>query len=414
MALTIFFSWQSDRPKREGRNFIDKCLQEAIKNVSLEIEFQEAMRGQIEMDSDTKTVPGSPKIFPTILKKIEKATIFVPDLTFVAMRPNNHPVPNPNVLIEYGYALKALGEYRIIAVMNAAYGAPSRDTMPFDLIEHRNPITYNLPESADDATRTAQCEQLIKIFEVALKTFFESDEYRDSLPKPAPVAYREPKEGRARFRAKGEPIGLRSDPFARITGGPQGKLFLTGGPSMWLRVGPQFPSGKPHKVKEIERHATKLAVLPFYDPGGSIGGMQGPDGSGFYDAEGPEPTSRLVYAFTDSEVWSINNINLSLLPDLILFEEEKLVQSLDPCVDFLKGLGIPGPYHWVAGVEGVLNRYLRQDAFGRKSGTCQIDLIESEGFFKAGDDPKAVLEPFFEEVYDKCGLDRPVMTVTSQ
>ncbi|MGO9574374.1 MAG: hypothetical protein ACLPTQ_08605, partial [Terriglobales bacterium] len=76
MALTVFFSWQSDRPKREGRNFIEKCLREAVKNISLEIEFQEAMRGEIEIDSDTKTVPGSPKIFPTILKKIEKATIF--------------------------------------------------------------------------------------------------------------------------------------------------------------------------------------------------------------------------------------------------------------------------------------------------------------------------------------------------
>src|SRR5260370_10061637 len=176
MALTVFFSWKSDRPKREGRNFIEKCLREAVKNISLEIEFQEAMRGEIEIDSDTKTVPGSPKIFPTILKKIEKATIFVPDLTFVAMRPNNHPVPNPNVLIEYGYALKALGEHRIVAVMNAAYVAPSRDTMPFDLIENRNPITYNFPENAADATRTAQHEQRTKIFELALKTVFDSDD----------------------------------------------------------------------------------------------------------------------------------------------------------------------------------------------------------------------------------------------
>ncbi len=51
---------------------------------------------------------------------------------------------------------------------------------------------------------------------------------------------------------------------------------------------------------------------------------------------------------------------------------------------------------------------------GPAPATCQVDLIESEGLFKAGDNPKAVLEPFFEEVYDKCGLDRPAMPVASQ
>jgi hypothetical protein len=78
------------------------------------------------------------------------------------MRPNNHPVPNPNVFIEYGYALKTLGEHRIMSVMNSAYGAPSRDTMPFDLIEHRHPITYHLPEDADDARRKLQSDHLTK------------------------------------------------------------------------------------------------------------------------------------------------------------------------------------------------------------------------------------------------------------
>jgi hypothetical protein len=57
------------------------------------------VRDGIEVDSDTKKTPGSPRIFQTILNKIQKATLFVPDLTFIALRPNNHPVPNPNVLI---------------------------------------------------------------------------------------------------------------------------------------------------------------------------------------------------------------------------------------------------------------------------------------------------------------------------
>jgi hypothetical protein len=147
---------------------------------------------------------------------------------------------------------------------------------------------------------------------------------------------------------------------------------------------------------------------------GAIGGVRGRDGYGYYDADGPDPTSRLVYAFTDGEVWSINTIYLAIRPDLILLEEERVAKSLDQCVDFLKGLGIAGPYRWVAGLEGVLDRHLRVDAFGRKSGLCQEEIIESEGFFKAGDNAQQVLEPFFESLFDKCGLDRPIKASVSQ
>jgi hypothetical protein len=156
--------------------------------------------------------------------------------------------------------------------------------MPFDLIEHRHPITYELREDADDATRKVQRDQLTKMFESALKTYFESDEYKESLPRPVPVAYREPQDRRARFRAKGDAIGIRDSAFGLIPGTPEGKLFLTEGPSMWVRVGAKSP-GKPNKVKEIERQATRIAALPFYQPG-VIGRVRGSDGYGFYDNDG--------------------------------------------------------------------------------------------------------------------------------
>jgi len=407
MSATVFFSWQSDHPTREGRNFIQKCLQDALKNLSRDIEFQQAVREDLQVDSDTTNVPGSPKIFQTILNKVQKATIFVPDFTFVATRPNGHPVPNPNVLIEYGYALKCLGEHQIVAVMNVAHGAPQRDTMPFDLMEHRYPILYDLPKEADDQTRNFQRAELTKKFESALRTFFESDEYKHSLPTVAPIAYREPKEGKARFREKGDPIGVRTNVLAHIIGAREDKVFLKEGPSMWLRVGPQSPIAKALKIKDIETHANRLALLPFYEPGGSIGGVRGPDGCGFFNEFGAEPTPSLVYVFTDGEVWSINTFYLAVKRDLIYFEEQKIVKSLQDCVAFLSGLGIPGPYRWVAGFEGIRERYLRENIFGMKSGLCQLDVIESEGTFRAGDDAQLTIEPFFEKVFDQCGVDRP-------
>jgi hypothetical protein len=407
MRSTIFFSWQSDRPSGEGRNFIEECLQAALKNLSYDVEFQGAVRGGVEVESDVKNTPGTPRIFQTILNKIQRATLFVPDFTFVATRANGDPTPNPNVLIEYGYALKCIGENRIVSVMNSAYGAPSRETMPFDLIEHQHPITYSLAENADEAARKSEGDRLTKAFESALKIFFESDEYRNTLPKPEPIAYREPKDGRARFRRKGDPIGVRSDVFAHLTGAPQDKVFLSEGPSMWFRVGPQSPPLKPHKITELEAHVTKLALLPFYEPGSSFGGVRGADGCGFYNNVGPEATPSLVYVFSDGEVWAINTMYLSIRPDLIFFDEDRIVKSLEQCVDFLKGLGISGPYRLIAGLEGILDRHLQEDTFRRKRGLCLVDVIEWEGSFKTGDSAKARLEPFFEEVFERCGLTRP-------
>jgi hypothetical protein len=178
MSRTVFFSWQDDRAKKEGRNLIERALEIAVSRIAKDTKVEEAVRDGLEVDKDTKGVPGSPPIFPTILDKIDRAAIFVPDLTFVGTRPDGRATPNPNVLIEYGWALKSLGYFSIVPVMNEAHGAPTRQSLPFDLASFRFPITYNVPDAADDATRRAEREQLAKSFEAALKGVFESTEFR--------------------------------------------------------------------------------------------------------------------------------------------------------------------------------------------------------------------------------------------
>jgi hypothetical protein len=79
------------------------------------------------VDRDTQGVPGVPPIVDTIFDKIDGATIFVPDLTFVAKRIDGRPTPNHNVLVEYGWALKALRYARIVPVMNLAFGQPTKE-----------------------------------------------------------------------------------------------------------------------------------------------------------------------------------------------------------------------------------------------------------------------------------------------
>ncbi|SFS07679.1 hypothetical protein SAMN05421771_1372 [Granulicella pectinivorans] len=154
----------------------------------MDMDVIESQRPSLEADRDTKGVPGSPPIFETILSKIKAAEIFVADLTFIGKRDNdNRLVSNPNVLIEYGFALNALGDARIIGIMNAAYGEPSDETMPFNLKGRRFPMHYCVPEDASDDDVRATRKTFTKELAGALRTILESPAYKASertLRKP--------------------------------------------------------------------------------------------------------------------------------------------------------------------------------------------------------------------------------------
>lgn len=120
MTTSIFFSWQSDTPTKIGRNFLRKALEEACEEIVAESSISEALRDELVVDSDTKVEAGQPPIADTIFKKIDAAAVFVADVTFTAKRVDGRPTPNPNVLIEYGWALKSLGHSRVISIMNDA------------------------------------------------------------------------------------------------------------------------------------------------------------------------------------------------------------------------------------------------------------------------------------------------------
>src|SRR6266852_2456028 len=177
MPTTIFFSWQIDRPTKEGRNLVERALERAISRIGEDTEIEEAVR-ELVVDRDTKGVPGSPPIVDTIFRKIDQAAVFVPDLTFVGKRLDGRPTPNPNVLIEYGWALRSLGHSRIIPVMNAAFGEPSGVTMPFDMAHLRRPIVYTCPDDANGETCRQQREILANELRNAIQTILASAEFK--------------------------------------------------------------------------------------------------------------------------------------------------------------------------------------------------------------------------------------------
>jgi hypothetical protein len=161
MASMVFYSWQLDTPPATGRNFLRAALEDACRALGRDPKIEESHR-ELTVDSDTQDVAGHPPVVDTILKKIDAASVFVADLTFVAERRDGGRLPNPNVLIEYGWALKALTHERIVLVMNTAYGDPSGEALPFDLRASRWPFQYHLPSDATAEIKAEVKRSVIK------------------------------------------------------------------------------------------------------------------------------------------------------------------------------------------------------------------------------------------------------------
>lgn len=62
---------------------------------------------RVRIDADTEGVLGHVPVTDKILKKIATCVAFVPDLTFVGVMEAGKLLPNSNVMLEYGYALRA-------------------------------------------------------------------------------------------------------------------------------------------------------------------------------------------------------------------------------------------------------------------------------------------------------------------
>ncbi len=129
MARTIFYSWQNDLEKKTHRNFIENCLKAALRSL------EKDARIYMEYDRDTNGVNGSPDITTTIFDKIDKSVLFVCDVSIINSDYNGRKTPNPNVLMELGYAANKLGWDRIICLFDINTG--TIEELPFDLRQKR-------------------------------------------------------------------------------------------------------------------------------------------------------------------------------------------------------------------------------------------------------------------------------------
>lgn len=141
MKFSIFYSWQSDLPSKTNRYFIEDSIKKALKEINKD------NRVIACIDRDTKDELGSPDIRDSIFQKINHSKFFICDLSLTESK-----LPNPNVLIELGYAIKALGWNKILCLFNIQTG--NIEELPFD-INHNRVTPYN-PDSENEKKRISE------------------------------------------------------------------------------------------------------------------------------------------------------------------------------------------------------------------------------------------------------------------
>jgi hypothetical protein len=194
MSWTVFYAWQSDLPNATNRGLIERALQSALASLSDDGTLVEDPR----LDRDTAGVAGSPDIEHTIFDKIASAAVFVCDVSIITPPGAERATPNPNVLVELGYALRALGAERVVMVMNTAFGTP--ESLPFD-IRRKRVLTYALPPDADSkaSERTRLAERLTEA--LRLSRAVAAPAAVPAVPKPAAVFIEAIRSGGATLRA---------------------------------------------------------------------------------------------------------------------------------------------------------------------------------------------------------------------
>ena len=170
MNTMVFYSWQSDLPSKTNRGLIEDALGDAVKalqgEASMTVEPVErdaknvpaspAVLGEIVIERDADNLPGSPDISGAIFDKINRCAAFVADVSLIHKRceafkegAEGRRTPNPNVLVELGYAVKVLGWDRVILVCNIAYGPV--ESLPFDIRQRKMSLYRSSPEDTERA-----------------------------------------------------------------------------------------------------------------------------------------------------------------------------------------------------------------------------------------------------------------------
>lgn len=447
MAFKVFYAWQSDRPNNLCRGLIRRALDDAATKLNAALEIEDANR-QVEIDQDTQGVSGSPPIAETILDKIRTCDAFIADLTLIPSGEGNRASPNPNVLIEYGYALHALGDQRIIGVLNNAFG--SLDDLPFDLRHKKWPIRYQAGDDGDSdeakkqrrEARDGLTTDLVSAIRAVVRTFAdEKDSGLDSEP-PMALPAELPLPGNAAvaevIQSLGEPaapilpivatgypwddglVGIREGWSREVIGY---EVRLLDGPSIFMQLKPRSLGAQLSNVEtgKIVREAL-LPLAGYRADGWSC--ARNRHGFAAFTTLPNDPSTAVSASLLlrDREIYGIDRYHLQLHryrdevqePCIPTTAVEEIL--IDGFVSYLKVarecLGLSPPFDVIAGLDGVAGYRLAVDPKNFDSARFAGHIFDNSvaqtakvsGFEQ---DPFEVLLPLFKDIYDAASVERP-------
>jgi hypothetical protein len=299
----IFWSWQSDYSPKTCRHFIRDALADAVAQVAEEIGVDDADRPEI--DHDTKGERGMADIAATILNKIADAAVFVADLTPIAKSPDGKWLPNPNVMIELGWAMHRPGWERVIGILNMASGAKVED-LPFD-IRQRRVVTFVLSEAADKPTRAAIRLKLVKELKEVLRT--NLGERAEDLAVAATIDGVAPKADNYSIWASAGDTLTHNDAFG---GAGRETIAIPDVPRAFMRIIPaDWKNGAP-SVSDVAK-LNQLESVEAPSDGGNSGNF-GATAEGYVrywitdrQESGDPSTTNMTMFFTDTgEFWMLH------------------------------------------------------------------------------------------------------------
>lgn len=394
MAPTIFYSWQSDSNKDTNHDFIKKCLEEAVKQLKDQGTVEEAPR----VDHDMKEVYGDEDVFQTILNKIRECDIFVADISIVGKTPNGKFLPNPNVLLELGYALNSVGTKRIIKIMNTAYGKP--EGLPFDMAHKRWPYQYELKDTATAQKRENMIPKVANHLAEIIQGMLGVGSLKQTLFNETQSVWNSSSFindgilGNYNHPALDEPMPIRWE----------------NGPQWFLRVIPAN-SFKDMTSRKALDYITSSKFFPFGRCPGISKMVNEWGATSFEQGLGGKPTPRMTQLFRLGEIWGIekaSSYNLEhkvlVFPYLITVFTEGITGYLSFMQEQLK---ILPPVKIIAGISDIAGFSLSDPrfAYDKASGHCpQNEIIFEIVLPTFYVDVKDILSPFFQKIWEEFTL----------
>lgn len=400
---TIFWSWQSDLDPRVTRNLIRDALASAIEDLHAELEERH------ELTSDTQGVPGSPDIVATILEKIDAAAVFVGDVTPVAVSAGGRAVANPNVLIELGYAKRALGLKRVITVWNTAFDGAHVDRLPFDMRGRRAPMAYHLAADATTEQLRAERTRLRKALGEALRLSIEVAAVAVSAD-PLPEWQPEGPASKAFWFDEGRPLLINED-------GEPGSKAVHAGPYCYVRILPRHWSAS----ADFGQSGTGPAILgetEGYSWGMTRGGRITYSGS--VRAAGKLPLTNFAMHFKSTgEVWGVTPFATEGERGGMFFADafvRAAYEFIEANIGYLAASGAGGPYEVRMGMTDMSSmRWTTSTNWGGQPAALDPDAEVRMTLAGNGEDEiLSALDVGWGEIASAFGLPQPPRAILTR